>query len=61
MLLDEPVEGFAPALASRLAQVIADLKQEKVSILLADSNQQLVVHLLAPRVLIERGRIEATA
>lgn len=61
MLLDEPFEGLAPALAGRLAQVIADLKQEKVSILLADSNQQHAAHLLDRVFPIERGRIEASA
>ncbi|MCP5156109.1 MAG: ATP-binding cassette domain-containing protein [Ectothiorhodospiraceae bacterium] len=57
LLLDEPFEGLAPALARRLAQVIADLKREKVSILLADSNQQHAADLLDRVYPIERGRI----
>jgi branched-chain amino acid transport system ATP-binding protein len=60
LLLDEPFEGLAPALARRLAQVIADLKLEKVSILLADSNQQHAAHLLDRVFPIERGRVEAS-
>lgn len=59
LLLDEPFEGLAPALARRLAQVIADLKQEKVSILLADSNQQHAADLLDCVFHIERGRTAA--
>jgi branched-chain amino acid transport system ATP-binding protein len=58
LLLDEPFEGLAPALARRLAQVIASLKAENVSILLADSNQQHAADLVDHIFLIERGRIE---
>lgn len=60
LLLDEPFEGLAPALARRLAQVIANLKSEKVSILLADSNQQHASDLVDCIFPIERGRIAAT-
>ena len=59
LLLDEPFEGLAPALARRLAQVIANLKAEKVSILLADSNQQHAADLLDCVFSIERGRVES--
>jgi branched-chain amino acid transport system ATP-binding protein len=45
LLLDEPFEGLAPALARRLAEV---LKSEGVSILIAESNQMHVAGLLAP-------------
>jgi branched-chain amino acid transport system ATP-binding protein len=58
LLLDEPFEGLAPALARRLAQVIANLKTEKISILLADSNQQHAADLLDCVFLIDRRRIE---
>ena len=61
LLLDEPFEGLAPALARRLAQVIANLKTEKISILLADSNQQHAADLLDCVFLIDRGRIEDAA
>ena len=57
LLLDEPFEGLAPALARRLAQVIANLKTDKISILLADSNQQHAADLLDCVFLIDRGRI----
>lgn len=57
LLLDEPFEGLAPALARRLAQVVADLKSEQVSILLADSNRQHVAGLVDREFNIERGRI----
>ena len=57
LLLDEPFEGLAPALARRLAEVLSDLKQEGVSVLLAESNETHVADLLDRIFHIERGRI----
>src|SRR5258708_31686418 len=37
LLLDEPFEGVAPVLAYRLAEVIAELKSEGLSVILAES------------------------
>ena len=39
LLLDEPFEGLAPALARRLGEVMAGLKGEGLSILIAESNE----------------------
>ena len=36
LLLDEPFEGLAPALARRLGEVLANLKSEGVSVLISD-------------------------
>jgi branched-chain amino acid transport system ATP-binding protein len=57
LLLDEPFEGLAPALASRLAAVLADLKSEGLSILIAESNQIHVAELLSQAYRIERGQV----
>jgi branched-chain amino acid transport system ATP-binding protein len=57
LLLDEPFEGLAPALARRLAEVLSNLKQEGVSVLLAESNETHVADLLDRIFHIERGRI----
>ena len=38
LLLDEPFEGLAPALARRLGEVMSSLKREGISILIAESN-----------------------
>lgn len=59
LLLDEPFEGLAPALARRLAEVLSDLKNEGLSVLLADSNEKHVTDLLATMYVIERGHITA--
>jgi branched-chain amino acid transport system ATP-binding protein len=57
LLLDEPFEGLAPALARRLGEVLADLKAEGVSVLLAESNEVQVGDLLARAYRIERGAV----
>lgn len=57
LLLDEPFEGLAPALARRLAEVMSALKEEGLSILLAESNEKHIVDLLDNLFVIERGSI----
>jgi branched-chain amino acid transport system ATP-binding protein len=59
LLLDEPFEGLAPALARRLGEVLADLKAERVSVLIAESNDIHVGDLLARAYRIERGAVAA--
>ena len=57
LLLDEPFEGLAPALARRLAEVLSALKDEGLSILIAESNEKHVMDLLDRVFMIERGSI----
>jgi branched-chain amino acid transport system ATP-binding protein len=57
LLLDEPFEGLAPALARRLAEVLANLKSEGISVLLSESNEVHVVDLLSRVFRIERGSV----
>jgi branched-chain amino acid transport system ATP-binding protein len=57
LLLDEPFEGLAPALARRLGEVLANLKTEGISILIAESNEVHVVDLLSRSFRIERGSV----
>ena len=59
LLLDEPFEGLAPALARRLGEVMANLKTEGVSILIAESNEVHVADLLSRAFRIERGAVAA--
>jgi branched-chain amino acid transport system ATP-binding protein len=58
LLLDEPFEGLAPALARRLGEVMANLKGHRVSILIAESNEVHVADLLARAFRIERGAVQ---
>jgi branched-chain amino acid transport system ATP-binding protein len=57
LLLDEPFEGLAPALARRLGEVMASLKGEGLSILIAESNEVHVADLLSRAFRIERGAV----
>jgi len=59
LLLDEPFEGLAPALARRLGEVIAGLKAQGLSILIAESNEGQVADLLSRAFRIERGAVTA--
>lgn len=59
LLLDEPFEGVAPALAQRLAEVIAGLKQEGMSVILSECNLQHSGRLTDRIVAIDRGSIIA--
>jgi branched-chain amino acid transport system ATP-binding protein len=59
LLLDEPFEGLAPALARRLGEVLANLKAERVSVLISESNELHVADLLARAYRIERGAVNA--
>ena len=57
LLLDEPFEGVAPALAQRLSEVISTLKNENRSALIAQSELSHSVSLLDREYVIERGEI----
>jgi branched-chain amino acid transport system ATP-binding protein len=57
LLLDEPFEGLAPAIARRLAEVLASLKTQAVTVLLSESNEIHVADLLARAYRIERGAV----
>lgn len=61
LLLDEPFEGVAPALAQRLAQIILKLKTEGMAVLIADSNEQHVRDMIECAFLIERGAVTVRA
>jgi energy-dependent translational throttle protein EttA len=58
LLLDEPFEGVAPALAGRLADVVASLKGENLSILLSESDYTHSTRLVDRLFVIERGVVE---
>ena len=55
LLLDEPFEGVAPALARRLAEAIAALKATGVSVLLSESDYVHSGDLVDSLYVIERG------
>jgi len=59
LLLDEPFEGVAPALAQRLVEVIASLRKEGLSMLLSESDLQHSERMVDRVVTIDRGAISA--
>lgn len=59
LLLDEPFEGLAPALARRLGEVMSNLRSEGLSILIAESNEAHISDLLSRTFRIERGAVMA--
>ncbi len=58
LLLDEPFEGVAPALAQRLAEVVANLKEHDQSVLLSESDHVHSSELLDRLYVIERGEVK---
>jgi branched-chain amino acid transport system ATP-binding protein len=59
LLLDEPFEGVAPALAQRLAEVVHGLKKEGMSVILSESDLQHSERLVDRVIAIDRGAIAA--
>ncbi|TMM49583.1 ABC transporter ATP-binding protein [Sulfitobacter sabulilitoris] len=57
LLLDEPFEGVAPALAKRISEVITSLRGEGLSVLIAQSELSHSLDLLQRECVIERGEI----
>ena len=58
LLLDEPFEGVAPALAQRLAEVVRGLKDAGLTVILSESDLQHSEHLVDRVVSIDRGSIQ---
>ena len=58
LLLDEPFEGVAPALAGRLVQVIAKLQREGIAVLISESDYTHSGDILNQLYVIERGIVE---
>ena len=58
LLLDEPSEGLAPVIVRRLAEAIAALKREGLTIVLSEQNVQFARRLADRAYVIERGEIK---
>jgi branched-chain amino acid transport system ATP-binding protein len=63
VLLDEPFQGLAPALALRYAEALRHLRDAlpEIAILIAESNPELLRPLVERTYVIERGEITAPA
>lgn len=56
MLLDEPSEGLAPIMVQAVGELIAMLRKEGATIILAEQNLQFCLELADSAVVIDRGR-----
>jgi branched-chain amino acid transport system ATP-binding protein len=59
LLLDEPFEGVAPALAQRLVEVVGRLKAEGMSVILSESDLQHSERMVDRVFIIDRGAVVA--
>jgi branched-chain amino acid transport system ATP-binding protein len=57
LLLDEPFEGVAPALAQRLAEVVAGLKKEGMSVIFSESDLQHSERMVDRVYVMDRGSV----
>lgn len=62
LLLDEPFQGLAPALARRYAEALADLRAQnpQLAILVSESNPALLGSIAQVSYTIERGKVTLT-
>jgi branched-chain amino acid transport system ATP-binding protein len=60
VLLDEPSEGLAPVIVQQMAAAIRALRQEGVTVLLAEQNLHFAMGVADRAAVIEKGRIAWT-
>lgn len=60
LLLDEPSEGLAPLAVARMVEKIALLKEQGLSILLAEQSTDMVMALCDRMIVMEKGSIKET-
>ena len=57
ILLDEPSEGLAPLIVAQMVEVIASLKHEGVTMVLAEQNLRFAAQVADRAAVIETGRV----
>jgi branched-chain amino acid transport system ATP-binding protein len=61
VLLDEPSEGIAPIVVTRLAAAVRAMKAQGVAVLLSEQNPQFVAAVADRALLLERGHLVGAA
>lgn len=61
LLLDEPTEGLAPLIVVSLAETILRIRQEKLTILLADQNVNFARRIILFGYIMDKGHIQIGA
>lgn len=59
LLLDEPTEGLAPALARQIRRLVADVAEEGIAVLLVSPSPALAAHCARTVTVLTSGRITA--
>jgi len=57
IILDEPSEGLAPVIVEQLAKIIGKLKEEGVSVLLAEQNLNFAKSVCDRAYIVQQGRV----
>ena len=60
LLLDEPSEGLAPIIVERIGELISELRNENVSILMAEQNMHFCLGVATHTTVIDKGSIRFT-
>ncbi|NIO16935.1 MAG: ATP-binding cassette domain-containing protein [Deltaproteobacteria bacterium] len=60
LLIDEPSEGLAPSIVKEIARIITRLKEEKLSMLIADQNLPFVLTVADRIFIMDNGHIKAS-
>jgi branched-chain amino acid transport system ATP-binding protein len=61
VLLDEPSQGLAPRIVEDIAAVVAEMRQERIAILLVEQNSAMALALSDRAYVIDDGRIVHSA
>jgi branched-chain amino acid transport system ATP-binding protein len=57
VMLDEPSEGIAPAIVSRMSDMVVTLKRQGVSVLLSEQNLDFAHSVCDRTYMIEKGEL----
>lgn len=57
LLLDEPFEGLAPLLVDRMTEAIAELKAERLGVLLCEQNLRFARRIASRALVLDQGRL----
>jgi branched-chain amino acid transport system ATP-binding protein len=57
LLLDEPSEGLAPSVVQELGSLLAELRAQRVTLVLVEQNLSLALHLVDRVYVMNKGAV----